>query len=493
MSVIASILIFCIVFVLWFWLRPRSPNAPPCYPGALPLIGHGHQIFGNRKHLWRYLEKIFHYSLEKGGVLELWIGTHSVYVLTDPDEILTVSNTCLNKAYFYEFGKEYFKNGLITSEASMWRSHRKLLDVAFTQKVLDTFVDEMNAQTRVLVTNLNVLVDKGPFDVRQYLINYTLKIVSRTSLGLEAKDQTIIDEAYADALEDLIKVYCERAQKVWLHLSCIYDRSSLRKKQDYLLKIMNNIIDAVIVQRKSDLKLNNNEPTQYDKPKQGKFKPALDQMLQLADEHHVFNDEEIREHLDTFVAAAYDTTSGTLIYVLLAIGSHPEIQEKILKEIQEVQPNKNEDISKYDLLRLVYVEAVIKEALRLYSPLPGVARKIEKDVKLKNYTLRAGSTCILSLYGVGHHSMWGPDVNEFKPERWFDVANFPTNPNAFGAFGIGRRNCIGKQFAMSLMKLTIVYLVRNYHILSDISKLESEYDIVLKAVSGHLISITSRA
>ncbi|CAH1641547.1 unnamed protein product [Spodoptera littoralis] len=492
MSVIASILIFCIVFILWFWLRPRSPNAPPCYPGALPIIGHGHQIFGNRKHLWKYLEKIFQYSLEKGGVLEVWLATHSVYVITDPDEILTVANTCLNKAYFYEFGKEYFKNGLITSEASIWRNHRKLLDVAFTQKVLDTFVDEMNAQTRVLVTNLNVLVDKGPFDVRQYLINYTLKIVSRTSLGLEAKDQTMIDEAYADALEDLIKVYCERAQKVWLHLSCIYDRSSLRKKQDYLLKIMNNIIDAVIVKRRSDLKLNNNESTQCDKAKTGKFKPALDQILQLVDEHHVFNDEEIREHLDTFVAAAYDTTSETLIYVLLAIGSHPEVQEKILKEIQEVQPNKNEDISKYDLLRLVYVEAVIKEVLRLYSPLPGVARKIEKDVKLKHYTLRAGSTCILSLYGVAHHSMWGPDVNEFKPERWFDVANFPTNPNAFGAFGIGRRNCIGKQFALTLMKLTVVYLVRNYHISSDISKLESEYDIVLKAVSGHLISITSR-
>ncbi|CAH0697147.1 unnamed protein product [Spodoptera exigua] len=383
---------------------------------------------------------------------------------------------------------------LTYGEASIWRSHRKLLDAAFSQKVLDTFVDEMNTQTQGLVTHLSAQVGKGPFDVRQYLINYTLKTVSRTSLGLDAKDQTMIDEAYADALEDLISVYCERAQKVWLHLSCIYDRSSLRKKQDYLLKIMNNIIDAVIMKRKSDLKNNNKDGIEnIDKVKSGKFKPALDQMLQLADEHHVFSDEEIREHLDTFVAAAYDTTSGTLTFVLLAIGSHPEVQEKILAEIQAVQPNKNENISKLDLQKLVYVEAVIKEALRLYSPMPGVARKIQKDVKLKNYTLRSGSTCILSLYGVGHHPMWGPDVNEFKPERWFDIANFPTNPNAFGSFGIGRRNCIGKQFAMTVMKLAVVYLVRNYHLLSDISKLESEYDIVLKAVSGHLISLSVRS
>ncbi|KAH9630834.1 hypothetical protein HF086_009950 [Spodoptera exigua] len=389
MSVTASVLICCIVFILWFWLKPRK-NAPPCYPGAWPIIGHAHQMFGNRKreytsYLWSYLQKIFHYSLEKGGVLELWIGPHSVY-------------------------------------ASIWRSHRKLLDAAFSQKVLDTFVDEMNTQTQGLVTHLSAQVGKGPFDVRQYLINYTLKTVSRTSLGLDAKDQTMIDEAYADALEDLISVYCERAQKVWLHLSCIYDRSSLRKKQDYLLKIMNNIIDAVIMKRKSDLKNNNKDGIENI----DKVKSALDQMLQLADAHHVFSDEEIREHLDTFVAAAYDTTSGTLTYVLLAIGSHPEVQEKILAEIQAVQPNKNENISKLDLQKLVYVEAVIKEALRLYSPMPGVARKIQKDVKL-------------------------------------------------------------------MMKLAVVYLVRNYHLLSDISKLESEYDIVLKAVSGHLISLSVRS
>nr|WIE06253.1 cytochrome CYP340AB1 [Spodoptera frugiperda] len=490
MPVIAPFLICVIVFTLWLWWRPRK-NAPPCYPGALPLIGHGYQLFGNRKQLWIYLKKIFNYSLEKGGVLEIWIGTHSVYVLTDPDEILTVSNSCLNKAYFYEFAKEYLKNGLITSDASTWRSHRKYLDAAFSQKVLETFIDEMNTQTRGLVAHLNAHVDKEPFDVRQYLINHTLKTVSRTSLGLEVKDQTMIDHAYADALDNLINVYCERVQKVWMHLSCIYQRSSLRKREDYLLKIMNNIIDAVIVKRRSDLK--KKESVECDTVKPGKFKPVLDQILQLVDEQHVFSDEEIREHLDTIVAAAYDTTSGTLTYILLAIGSHPEVQEKIFKEIQEVQPNKNEDITKYDLLKLEYVEAVIKEVLRLYSPMPGVARKIDKDVKLKNYTLRAGSTCIFSFYGVGHHPMWGRDVNEFKPERWFDVANFPTNPNAFGGFGIGRRNCIGKQFAMLVMKLAVVYIVQNYHLYSDISKLESEYDIVLKPVSGHLISLKHRS
>ncbi|KAH9631012.1 hypothetical protein HF086_000339 [Spodoptera exigua] len=457
MSVLTPFLIFCVVLILWFWPRQRK-DGPPTFPD-----------------LWKYIQQLSHCCLEKGDVIEIWLGTHSVYFLTDPDDILTVSNTCLNKSYFYEFTKDFIKNGLITSEPSIWKNHRRLLNTAFSQRILDTFVDEINTQTREFVTNLHSQVGKEPFDMRQYLIKYILKTVSRTSLGLEVEDQTMIDETYTNALESLTKIYLERTKKLYLHPSCIFDRTNLKKKQDDLINILINITKAVIAKRKSELK---NKRKLAEKP--GKLSCLLDQLLQLADDHQTFSDEEIQQHLDTFVMASFGSTSGTLMDVFLAIGSKPDVQNKILQsEVQQVQPNKNENISKYNLGKLEYVEAVIKETLRVYAPLPGTSRKIEKDVKLKNYTLRAGSTCILNFYGVSYHSMWGPDRNEFKPERWLDPAKLPRNPNAFCYFGIGKRNCIGKQFAMTVMKLTVAYIVRNYHLESDISKLEAEYEIYL--------------
>ncbi|KAH9631017.1 hypothetical protein HF086_000344 [Spodoptera exigua] len=386
-------------------------------------------------YLWKYMRQLCFYSLEKGGVLEMWLGPHSVYILTDPDDILTVSNTCLNKSYFYEFTKDYVQNGLITSEASIWKNHRKLLNMAFSQRIIDTFIDEMNTQTRELVTNLYSQVDKGPFDMRRYLIKFTLKTVSRTSLGLDAEDQAVIDETYVHAFESLLQVYLERIQKVYLHLSWIYDRTELKNKQDHLTNMLITIMDSVIAKRKSERKNKKREFIEYDAVKPGNSK----------------------------------------------------------SRVQQIQPNNNENISKYDLAKLQYVEAVIKETLRVFAPLPGIARKIEKDVKLKNYTLRAGSTCVMKFYGVSYHSMWGPDRNEFKPERWLDPAKLPANPNAFCYFGVGKRNCIGKQFAMTLMKIVIAYVVRNYHLESDISKLESEYEVVLKPISGNLLSLTSRS
>lgn len=55
-------------------------------------------------------------------------------------------------------------------------------------------------------------------------------------------------------------------------------------------------------------------------------------MLDLADKQDAFTDEEIREHLDTIVAAAYDTTATAMTLILILIGSHQDVQDRIYKE-----------------------------------------------------------------------------------------------------------------------------------------------------------------
>ncbi|XP_022827227.1 probable cytochrome P450 4d21 [Spodoptera litura] len=226
-----------------------------------------------------------------------------------------------------------------------------------------------------------------------------------------------------------------------------------------------------------------------------KFKPILDQMLQMASDHGVFSDEDIREHLDTLVAASYDTTSSAMTHMLLAIATYPEIQNRLYNEIQEVLQNKDDDFTKHDLQKLVYLEAVMKESLRLYSATPLIGRNIDVDVKLKNCTIRANSTSIIGVYALHRHPLWGPDANEFKPERWLDpsISSLLEKPALFAAFGIGKRNCIGKSYSMLMMKIVLAHIVRQYHISGDIHKVVCEFDIVLKPVSGHHIGLKLRS
>ena len=58
------------------------------------------------------------------------------------------------------------------------------------------------------------------------------------------------------------------------------------------------------------------------------------------------------------------------------------------------------------------------------------------------------------LHAVHRNPLWGPDVNEFKPERWLDPERMPKNPNLFVGFSIGKRNCIGNaHLKMKVLRL----------------------------------------
>ncbi|KOB64798.1 Cytochrome P450, family 4, subfamily V, polypeptide 2 [Operophtera brumata] len=111
-------------------------------------------------------------------------------------------------------------------------------------------------------------------------------------------------------------------------------------------------------------------------------------------------------------------------------------------ELKEVFGDSTRDVEKADLVKLVYLEAVIKEAARFITVTPALLRHVDKDVKL------TGSHCVLLVSGLHRHPIWGDDVNEFKPERWLDPEAM-ADPNsalntAFGVFGSGKRFCMGK-------------------------------------------------
>ncbi|KAJ8709641.1 hypothetical protein PYW08_009645 [Mythimna loreyi] len=485
-------LLLCLVIAAWFYMKPH-PHSPPIFPGALPFIGHSLLLLGDRKHLWDIFRRIQLYALEKGGVCETWVGPYSIYVISDPEDSLKVSNICLDKAYFYEFPKDLVNNGLVTAKASVWKHHRKLLNPAFNQQVINTYVNEMNVQAKTLVSQLAPKAGKEPIDVQNYFISYILSIVTRTSLKVSSEHQVLLDTTYAKTMHDLVVLYCDRGQKIWLHLSSIYKWSAMKRKEDELTKKMRDITNSIVQKRKSELNANDvsdkdSEPISSS----GKFKPILDQMLQLNKEQDVFTDDDIVEHMQTLVVAANDTSSAALTLIMLIIGTYPNVQERIFDELQEVFQHDDTDITKENLQKLVYLEAVIKESMRLYPVVPIVARKVDVEVKLKNYTMRAGSSCMIGLYSLLRHPLWGPDAEEFRPDRWLDPASLPSHPSLYAAFSVGKRNCIGKLFSMIVMKMALAHICRRYHITGDINNIECEFDVILKPVKGHHIYLTPR-
>ncbi|XP_050554134.1 cytochrome P450 4C1-like [Spodoptera frugiperda] len=499
MLVLELAVIFSVVFAVWwyiyYWKLP--PQSPPVYPGALPIIGHAHELFRHMigsNELWRYFKKECDYALENEGIISLRVGPHFLYGVTDPKDATFIANTCLEKAYFYKFANDFFGKGLLLSDTPEWKVHRKLLNPAFSQTVMNTYVDEINVQAQYFVKRLTVLAGKGPINIQEFITNYILALLCRTSIGLTPEDQNMIDNDYAEIIDEIEKVYNKRGATVWLYPSFIYNRSALKRREQELVRTVKDILNPIIRKRRSIIKetyyiKNCDEYSQTSVT--GKYKPLLDLLIHLADEQDVFTEDEIRVQLNTFVAAANDTTTSLLQYILLALGSHAQVQERLYKEVQEVF--KNEDLDKNDLTKLVYTKAVIKEVLRLYPPVPLVARRVHTDIKLPKYTLRAGNTCVLSLYDLNRHSSWGPDVKEFKPERWLNPDTLPENPNTFAGFSIGKRNCIGKEYAMMTLKTSLAHIVRKFHISGDINNLKWTFEALLKPTTPALVTLTLRS
>ncbi|XP_072934981.1 cytochrome P450 4C1-like [Epargyreus clarus] len=482
MMLLSNMLFVVVCILYWVWKSQRKNGEPPPLSGCLPLLGHIHLVVGGSNRIIQVIKRGTKESFEKGYALTFWMGPKPIYVLTDPDDCLTVANTCFETTY--SFGKEVFGNGLLMCPVSTWKRHRKLINPAFNQQVLDEFMPIFNKQARRLVADFKNEVGNGLFDNLPYLRRNTLQTICLTAMGIDITEHSELNVRYLESFDKILGLFVERFMKLWLHFDFIYERSEFKKRQDIYLDAFHSMSATVLKRKKEQLKINGAVISDL------KQKSFIDMLL----ENGVFTDLEVKEEVDTFIAAGHETTATLLVFILVLIGSFPEVQDKIIAEFEKIFENRDTDgdLTRQDLSRLQYLEAVIKETLRYYSLVPFVLRRLDRDITLKNYTLPAGNSCMLLYYALHRHPMWGPEADEFKPERWFDSASLPDNPNAFAGFSMGKRNCIGRNFAMMTLKTIVVHLLRNYRIRSDHRKLEFKVDFVFRASRGYYISLEPR-
>ncbi|KAI8423175.1 hypothetical protein MSG28_014229 [Choristoneura fumiferana] len=380
--------------------RPRADEGPqpPQYPGALPLIGHGHFFAsGDSVVLWDVMQRISNYADCFSGVAGVRLGPKQIY-----DDSVTLSNAVLDKVFIYDLMKPFLGEGLLTGSVPIWKVHRKLLTPVFSQVSVDV-------------------------------------------MGGGQEDFGLSDD-YIHATEEIYNILIQRFQKFWLHNDFIFNLSTLGKKQKKCLKECS-----------------------------GK---------------NCWYDHEIQDEIDTLIVAGHDTSASTILYTLILLGSHPDIQERAFEEIAEVLGDR--DVDKLEISKMVFLEAVLMESMRLYPIGPFIGRNIAESIKLKHYTLPAGSSAFIAIHALHRHKMWGEDAELFVPDRWLDKSRIPGHRAAFAAFSLGKRMCIGKNFALLSMKTTLAHLIRSFRFKSDISKLQLKVDIMLKPHAGHYISVERR-
>ncbi|XP_075986352.1 uncharacterized protein LOC142983401 [Anticarsia gemmatalis] len=440
----------------------------------LPFIGHAYEIVGSLSNIWPKTKDVGQFCVENGGVVYTKLGSQIYYFITDPDDALTVANTCLQKHFSYTFLKPWLGTGLFTAPAEPWKRHRKLLIPAFTSPVVHTFLDIFNRQARKLVNNVECHVGKGQFDHIADLRNNALETFCMTSFGINGLEDKDLVNKYMVSADLMMRNVMARFQYLWLHSDIIYWLLGYKKRDNELTKTLNKMSDEIIQSKKLALKTMDNDIMTTTTGK--KYKPFLDLVLELSS-GGAMTDREIGDELDTVVFAGFDTTSNTLVSVLVMLGAYPEVQQRAYEEIMQVV-GADRDVEKDDINKLEYLGAVLMETMRMFPAGPLMPRAVLKDVKLKNYTLRAGTSCVLIPAGMHFDFCWG-DRFKFRPERWLDPTTVPKN--SFAGFGIGKRNCIGKTYAMTAMKISVAHFLRRFKVTASEDNLKLRLHAMLKA------------
>ncbi|KAK5164032.1 uncharacterized protein LTR77_010123 [Saxophila tyrrhenica] len=162
------------------------------------------------------------------------------------------------------------------------------------------------------------------------------------------------------------------------------------------------------------------------------------------------SDELVRFEMMTFLLAGHDTTSGLLCFAFLLMLENPRTLQKAQAEVDEVLGDGA--IGVKHASQLPYINAVLRETVRLYPTAPAFSRRsLSKDdvfVGDGKYRVRAKDTVVVSLPKMHRDpEVWGDDAEEFKSERMLDE-NFQKLPkNCWKPFGTGERSCIGRAFS----------------------------------------------
>jgi cytochrome P450 len=195
--------------------------------------------------------------------------------------------------------------------------------------------------------------------------------------------------------------------------------------------------------------------------------PAGDDLLSRLltardDDGSQMTDHQLRDELVTLFLAGHETTAIALTFCFYLLAQHPAAEDRLAAELDAVLQGRPPAAG--DVPRLRYTEWVVKEAMRLYPPAPGIGREAVQDCEIAGYHVPRGTQLALVQWIVHRDPRWFDEPEVFQPERWDNDLARRLPRCAYFPFGDGPRVCIGNQFAMLEAVLVLAAIAQRYRL-----------------------------
>ncbi|XP_020224055.2 cytochrome P450 CYP82D47 [Cajanus cajan] len=476
---VAGILALLIAYIVLRSIRSpngskmRKGNKVPEPRGALPLIGHLHLLNSKIPYF-----RTFSVMAEKyGPIFSVKLGCHPTLVVNSREiakECLTTNDKVVASRPDTSAGRIIGYNNAIfglSPYGKYWREIRKMaiLEI-FSSYRLEKLKHVRDTETYSLVKDLYSLVKnvKGSSEVpiSKLLELTTFNIIVRMIAGKRFGGDTFNEEdneawRLRKAIKDatyLFGVFVAADAIPFLSWCDFQGHVSFMKRT---AKDMDIILDKWLEEHVRKRAEDENGSCESD------FMDVMISTFQDQQEICGYKREIVIKATSMFlILTGSGSTAITLTWALSLLLNHGKVLKKAQEELDK-HVGKERWVEESDIKKLSYLDAIIKETLRLYPPAPltGI-REVMEDCCVAGYHVSKGTRLLINLWNLQRDPQVWPNPNEFEPERFltthqdmeFMSQNFELIP-----FSFGRRSCPGMTFGLQVLHLTLARLLQGFH------------------------------
>nr|AYM55646.1 cytochrome p450 [Croton stellatopilosus] len=342
-----------------------------------------------------------------------------------------------------------------------WRNLRRISSThLFSPKRISSFGEFRSQIGLKMVDEIKGLAGKnGEVEIRKILHFGSLSNVMKSVFGrsYEFSDSTNVE---AFELEGLVSEGYELLGVFnWSdHFPLLgwLDLQGVRKRCRNLVAKVNVYVGKIIEEHRIKRREDTNQEANNEN---GDF---VDVLLDLEGENKL-SDSDMIAVLWEMIFRGTDTVAILLEWILARMVIHQDIQSKVQSEIDRVVGS-NRSVTDLDLPNLPYLQAIVKETLRMHPPGPLLswARLAIHDTQIGHHFIPAGTTAMVNMWSITHDEQFWSEPEKFKPERFIekDVAIMGSDLK-LAPFGSGRRVCPGKALGLATVELWLAQLLQN--------------------------------
>ncbi len=387
---------------------------------------------------------------EYGDTYITYLGATTKAIMSvDPDftqYILQKNNKNYHKSKLQtEAVGKYVGKGLLTANGAYWLKQRRLIQPGFKKDKIVKLMSLMYEVVEDYVEELKSRLHDGAqeIEITEEMSLLTLKIISKAlfSTGIEGEQLELLNKAVTDLQTAIIKSVRQPMFNWWRTLTGENAKNDKLSQQTY------DLITGIIEARRKDT---------------GEYNDLLDMLL-----HSVYEDtgegmttKQILDEALIIFVAGHETTANALSWTLYLLDQHPDISDKLITESNKVKLEG--DITYQDVAKMDYNRQILSEAMRLYPPAWITDRVALEDDEFNGIKITKGDVIGLYIYGAHHSSKLWDEPEKFNPSRFERDKMKSNHPYAYYPFGGGPRLCIGQQFAMVEMQLSLMELIKNF-------------------------------